>query len=80
MAIHGGATKSFANGEGRSADETRDWLLNSAVAGLRLLASLAEGDDLADVRASFLSAASVWSEESPEAPDVQPSPLHPFPD
>jgi len=44
----------------RSADETRAWLLGSAVAGLKLLASLAEGDELADVRSSFLGVASAW--------------------
>lgn len=78
MTVHGGATKDFAY-EGRSPGETRDWLLNSAVAGLRLLASLAEGEELADVRASFLSAASVWAEEIPSAPLSPPSPRHPFP-
>lgn len=39
----------------------RAWLLGAAVAGLQLLAAIAEEDeDLADVRASFLSAAGVW--------------------
>jgi len=56
----------------RSTEETRAWLLGSAVAGLNLLASLAEGEELEDVRASFLSAASVWAAECPSAFGGQP--------
>jgi len=54
---------SAGDADGQSIEEKRAHLLGTASAGLSLLASLADGPGLADVRASFLSVASVWSED-----------------
>lgn len=45
-------------------EEMRGYLSQAAVAGMNMLATLAEGnEELADLRASFLRAADVWAHE-----------------
>lgn len=53
---------------GNQVEEQRAWIIGATVAGLNMLASLAEGEELADLRASLLSSAAAWAQAcEPEA-------------
>ena len=43
--------------------EGRAWLLHAAVAGMNVLADLADRQGADDLRSSFLDAAGVWAEQ-----------------
>lgn len=50
--------------QARSPEQLRALLVGAAVAEMNLLATLAEGEELRDLKASFLGAASVWAQDS----------------
>lgn len=47
--------------ETRSTEEMRAWLLGTAAAGMNLLASLAEDEELADIRQTFTQTADAFA-------------------
>lgn len=54
-------------------EELRGWLLQTAVAGMNVLAALAaQSEETEDLRASFLNVAAVWAgDEFSEAPPLR---------
>lgn len=61
------------DGEPGQKVEGRVWLLGAAIAGMNLLAAVADRQGDPDLGVSFRSAAAVWAEQERE--EGQPSPL-----